>query len=1595
MRKPTRLALLLAVAFAGVLHVIADAQGQVGQNINIVSGSDDQFIGDMFRQRQNEGVVGISSVNPSHMMAAYNDYRTVDFAFDQGVGTPSPAQSFVAKLWNFLRAPWRRERERELEGGEGEEADAAQAWIGLSFTDNGVDWYTGLLPGHPGDTSQPPPLFGFEAASDPVLATTHNQFFLGGIAFTPSGQSAGFVSRFTDRNDTSTGQNIQFDWTRTLLTQEARFFVDKPSIAAGPNGHVYAAFVVFDQQDPKKLSSKIVFFRSADYGETWSSGTVISQPLTRNQAPWILVDPNNENIVYVGWRLFAYPALPNLTNAIVGRKSTNGGQSFSPSVPFPVALLLKAFDAPQVSLSTTSPQIPRSNAYPTATIDGSGGIHVAIQEYVYPSNHPTAALRGLPLAPSASTLTGVPRITVTSSYDGGTFWTPRRAIDLGTATTPAGTQFMPVLTAVGEPGPSCPGRTGPSSRVMAMYYDARAGLVGRVSGSNGGVAGGDKQFDVRIAQASACNRDILGRLNFSPSEQLSRYSLSSTPPHGIVTTAGVSSAGHAVTSVNRAYSMFCGGNCAFTGDYIHLTPRVPYVQTAVGWRPTTANSVDKNALPAPLVQGAWADMRDAVLPTFGALRPVPASAPQATPPYSSDIDSLPWDAYQAPGSGMLPDACHNAGARDQNIYTAMYAPGQLFAAAPDTFRPSNIPHAYPLYVENRSGQQRFFRLTINAAAFASFDYRSFVTPGPAPIDRNADIAIGPYSTVTGSVVVGAGQAQPIVVTVRQLASTIVGGNIVSNGTLLAGGAQTTVTLYPTPVATASVNETHTPVVAPTPTVTRPLADQLSPTNPFQVTAQTPFSQTPFSQTTTEQSPFSQTPFSQTPFSQTGAIYDVIDFSFDVTVAGSDAAAFSALLAVRNALEMKGSYLFQVLINRISSRMALDGCKAFDRAQETQISNIVTPFSQTPFSQTPFSQTPFSQTPFSQTPFSQTPFSQTPFSQTPFSQTAGVTEPRDPAITNSSFYIAPSGGSSPTYRAARRVDKVVYVLRAYQIAPIVPPNASLFDANGNAQVGITVVANTPEVKNGVFDPAGPPKSSGGAAVPVNLTFVTQPRSTVPGASMTPPIQVALVDAFNNIVTGSSPAVTLTIGNNPGESTLGGVTTRSVRGLNGIATFADLTINNAGAGYTLVASSGTLGQAISEPFDILPLTVPLATLFDGVQGNPYPPTPQALQATGGTPPYTWSLDPNAQVVHEAGPNTPAILPPGLTLNPATGVISGIAATAGEFSFRAVVTDALGRKAAENFCIHIDPNLGANLITTSIQEGATAQSLAESLINPTEAGVTIPAGSALFHGSSNSVGRFTGGGGATQGVGFDRGVILSSGLIAGATGPNDRTNMSILPLGLVGDADLAGLAGTVESSTFDAAILEFDFTPTCNLEASTCNVTFEYVFGSDEYNEYANRDFNDVFGFFLRDVTPGFEGPHKNYAVLPLPAPNDNIAVAINNVNGGSNPANGGYPFTDPDPAFPSAAVNPQFFRNNRTATALPDPTDGPSGTLNVQADGLTVPLQFNAPVVSGHTYHIKLGITDVTDGLFDSWVFIKSGTFKVTHICPIVVVGPTIP
>src|SRR5207302_9638674 len=61
-----------------------------------------------------------------------------------------------------------------------------------------------------------------------------------------------------------------------------------------------------------------------------------------------------------------------------------------------------------------------------------------------------------------------------------------------------------------------------------------------------------------------------------------------------------------------------------------------------------------------------------------------------------------------------------------------------------------------------------------------------------------------------------------------------------------------------------------------------------------------------------------------------------------------------------------------------------------------------------------------------------------------------------------------------------------------------------------------------------------------------------------------------------------AVALAVGANPGSATLGGTTTVSAQG--GVASFGNLTLSRAGAGYTLTASGTGLKTATSSAFNI---------------------------------------------------------------------------------------------------------------------------------------------------------------------------------------------------------------------------------------------------------------------------------------------------------------------------------------------------------------------------------------------------------------------------
>lgn len=97
------------------------------------------------------------------------------------------------------------------------------------------------------------------------------------------------------------------------------------------------------------------------------------------------------------------------------------------------------------------------------------------------------------------------------------------------------------------------------------------------------------------------------------------------------------------------------------------------------------------------------------------------------------------------------------------------------------------------------------------------------------------------------------------------------------------------------------------------------------------------------------------------------------------------------------------------------------------------------------------------------------------------------------------------------------------------------------------------------------------------------FVSQPSNTAAGAVISPAVTVRVEDADGNTVTSSTAAVTMALGNNPGGGTLAG--TLTVKALNGVATFSNLVVNKSGRGYTLVAKSGRLADAVSEAFDIL--------------------------------------------------------------------------------------------------------------------------------------------------------------------------------------------------------------------------------------------------------------------------------------------------------------------------------------------------------------------------------------------------------------------------
>ncbi len=196
----------------------------------------------------------------------------------------------------------------------------------------------------------------------------------------------------------------------------------------------------------------------------------------------------------------------------------------------------------------------------------------------------------------------------------------------------------------------------------------------------------------------------------------------------------------------------------------------------------------------------------------------------------------------------------------------------------------------------------------------------------------------------------------------------------------------------------------------------------------------------------------------------------------------------------------------------------------------------------------------------------------------------------------------------------------------------------------------------------------------------------------------------------------------------------------------------------------------------------------------------------------------------------------------------------------------------------------------------------------------------------------------------IGIQSGIILTNGSAEDAEGPNDNAATGT-DLGLPGDPTLDPFVVS-PFPTQDACELQFQ------VYAATSLLSFDYVFGSEEYPEFINSAFNDVFAFFISG--PGIVG-EQNIALVP----GTTLPVAIENINCQNN-----------DQYFICAADVPN---------SLQCPTQCNSNGISVQYDGFTTPLTAIATVIPCNFYTLRLVIADAGgDGQYDSGVFIAANS-----------------
>ncbi|SDN12592.1 Outer membrane protein OmpA [Daejeonella rubra] len=235
------------------------------------------------------------------------------------------------------------------------------------------------------------------------------------------------------------------------------------------------------------------------------------------------------------------------------------------------------------------------------------------------------------------------------------------------------------------------------------------------------------------------------------------------------------------------------------------------------------------------------------------------------------------------------------------------------------------------------------------------------------------------------------------------------------------------------------------------------------------------------------------------------------------------------------------------------------------------------------------------------------------------------------------------------------------------------------------------------------------------------------------------------------------------------------------------------------------------------------------------------------------------------------------------------------------------------------------------------------------------------------------------------LQKGLILSSGNSYNVAGYNNSHNQSSTFGDVMNPESDQDLASIIKGKLYDICSIEFDFVPLDN------SIQFNYQFGSDEYPEYVDSPYNDVFAFIVSD-----ESTSRNIALIP----GTQVPVSINTVNFKTNsehfidnnlykqvtikrqePLKSTYKGTLPGRVL--RGIGSIFTVSGPIAgdqvVVQPDPelmkTLDPNLYRNLRYDGITNKLVAQAYVIPYKKYRLKIILADVADNIYDSGVFIE--------------------